>query len=672
MTRIRTKIISLLTAAALCCTVFSGLPARAEEISLTLPQAISLALKNSDSIRKATLSKVKKQIELKQAYAAIADTRKNESTVRFSLLFNIKFPEKHGMPKEIELMTKVPDIQSELKILNAEQENARLTVIANCEQQYYTVVFDAYDIEYNANLLSEAQSAKKQVISAYAQGNAKKSDLEYMDKQISDAQNSLAKARSTYERDKEKLSSIIGIDVSKGYKFSCTFPETEITRSMLSDIKDYALKYDYGYYKALQTKLNAESSTETVKSIYSGRYGGDASVIMSYLNSCRARGEAVDYEYFINIYHSFLSTIQRPWEGNYVIRLLFFKIKIPKEWFKKTYSGERYLEDERYALFVSLAELDEAEQDRKTAYNTLTNAITDGFYALQESRSSYRSAVEYLSTAEQDYAGALADNRNGLTSFTDLYDKKVALLEQQKSIFEMRADYAKSLSSYNLQCAGYISDKLSGGANGSIKNYENGITTGEESSSSEPSWHINVSGASYKVSFGVSIPESYDVTDYELFTTDGKQIGSRTAVGKAMTGISTIYSDTSLLTLKFYKDNELKYTATFDGMQYGGTLDMQSAQGGTSKYTAGSWNVSASGLRAVFSIKSDDFKWDSFALYHDGNLIGNGTAAKGVSHLSSTFGDMTGFTVNLFSGEEQQAELAVTTTADGQKLLTLQ
>ena len=668
---VSTRIISFLTAAAVFCTVFSGMPARAEETTLSLPQAISLALKNSDGIRKVTLSKVKKQIELKQAYAAIADTRKNESTVRFSLLFNIKFPEKHGMPKEIELLTKVPDIQNEIRILNAEYENARLTAIADCEQQYYTVVADAYDVEYCGNLISEAQSAQKQVRAAYAGGTAKKSDLDYMEKQLSDAQSALSKARSTYERDKEKLSSIIGVDVSKGYKFSCDFPETEISRSMLGDIKDYALKYDYACYKALQNKLNAESSTETVKSVYSGRYGGDASVVMGYLNSCRARGEAVDYEYFINIYHSFLSAIQRPWEGNYVIRLLFFKIKIPKEWFKKTYSGERYLEDERYALFVSLAELDEAEQDRKSAYNTLTSAVTDGFYALGESRSACLSAVGSLGAAESEYSDALADNRKGLVSFTDLYDKKVALLEQQKSIFEMRADYAKSLSAYNLQCAGYISDKLGGSGNSGIKNYEDGVTTGESGSTSEPSWYVTVSGASYKVSFGVNIPDSCDVTDYELYTSDGKQIGKRTAVGKTMTGLSTIYSDTSLLTLKFYRDGALKYTATFDGMQYSGTLDMQSAQSGTQKYTAGSWSVSASGLRSVFSITSDKFTWDSYELYHDGTLIGRGTAAKGVSHLSSTFGDMTGFTVKLYNSGAEQAELSVTATADGQKLLTL-
>ena len=244
-------------------------------------------------------------------------------------------------------------------------------------------------------------------------------------------------------------------------------------------------------------------------------------------------------------------------------------------------------------------------------------------------------------------------------------------MEQQRSIYEMRVDYAKSLSAYNLQSAGYISDKLNGSGTGSIKNYENGITAGESSGSSEPSWYVTVSGASLKASFGISIPESYDVTDYELYTSEGKLIGKRTAVGKTMTGLSTVYSDTSLLTLKLYKDGELKYNAVFDGMQYSGTLDLQAAQSGSSRFNAGTWSVSKNGLKAVFSIKTEQFSFDKFELYSGDTLIGSGTAEKGVSHLASTFGDTSGFTVKLYSAGDEQAVLNVVSTGDGQQLLTL-
>ncbi len=652
--------------AAVLSSVFSGTTVFAAEKTLTLSQAVSLTLKNSNAIQKVVLSKVKKEIELKQAYAAVADTRKNESTVRFSLLFNIKFPEKHGMPKEIELLTKIPDIQSEIKVLNAEKQNAILSETAKCEQQFYTVVFDSWNIEYCKNLQNEVKTAQSKILTEFYKGNALKSDVEYMAKQVSDADSAYTDALSAYEKDKEKLSAIIGADVSHGYDFKCSLPEVDLHRSELDKIKDYTLKYDYTYYKASENKNAADSRTETVKSVYSGRYGSDAANVMSYINSCKSRGEKIDYEVFINKYNSFLSAIERPWNGSYVINLIFFKIYIPKEWFKGTYSGARYLEDERYSLFVSLAELDEAEQDRVSAYDELINAVTDGYYALNESKDAYNSAKSYLAAAEKSYSDALKDNLAGLVSFTDLYDKKVALLQQQKSIYEMRTDYAKSISAYNLTTAGYISDRVLNGGESGIKNYEDGISAGEQTDDDTPSWYVNVGGASYKVTFGVKIPESYDVTNFEIFTSDGTLIGGA-ETDKTLNNISTVYTDTSLLTLKLYKDGKLKYTAEFDGMQYYGTLDLKSAEGGS--FTGGTWETAADGMKATFTISTQQYDYDKFALYYGDKLIGEGTADKGVCHLAAVFADMTGFTVVLYDGNTEKARLKVKSTGSGKGVL---
>ncbi|MGN1120316.1 MAG: TolC family protein, partial [Oscillospiraceae bacterium] len=312
---------------------------------------------------------------------------------------------------------------------------------------------------------------------------------------------------------------------------------------------------------------------------------------------------------------------------------------------------------------------DEAEQERISAHDDLVNGLTDGYYTLQEAKAAADSAQSYLAKAEKDYSRALTENRRGELSFTDLYDKKVALLEQQKSIYEMQADYAKSLSAYNLQSAGYISDKLSGSGSSGLKNYEDGITTGVAGNSNEPSWAVNIT-ANYKASFSVSIPEEYDVTHYELYTAEGTLIGSRNEISKSMTKISAVYSDTSLLTLKFFKDDELKYTAVFDGMQYSGTLDMQPAANSITDFIAGKWNITKKGMKSTFSVTSDEFKFDSFELYFGSTLIGKGSASTGLTHLSSTFGNTDGFTVKLLDSDKEVATLNVTKTQDGQQLLT--
>ncbi len=642
--------------------------APAEKV-FTLEQAAALTLKNSDKLRGITVSKVKKQIQLKQAYSAIADTRRRESTVRFSLLFNIKFPEKHAMPKEIELLTKVPDIQSEIKLLNMEYNDAVLSETADCEQQYYTTVFKAYDVGFCENMLAQARKGFNTIKLNYAKGEAKKSDIEYMQKQVSDAEAALQKAKNSYESAKKKLSYITGADVTKGYVFKCSLPYVNLKTSDLAKIQNYAEKNDYSYQKALEQKNAADSRTQTVKSVYSGRYGSDASNVMSYINSCRARGEQIDYDVFINKYNQFLDKIEQPWRGSYTINLIFFKIHIPKEWFKGTYSGERYLEDERYSLFISLTELDEAEQQRKSALNTLKKSLDDGFDALIESEAAYANAKKYLSKMEQDYSEALKDNMMGLVEYTELYDKKIAIMEQQKSIYEMQTEYAKSISSYNRQSADYISKIVLGSENPALVNYEDGISAGDITDSNTPSWFVNVKGSDYKCEFGVKIPESYDVTHYELYADGGVKIGKITEIGKTMTGISTIYSDTSLLTLKFYNEGSLKYTAVFDGMQYSGTLDMQPADGGTKKLPAGTWSVTEKGMKSTFCVSSEMFIFDKFELYFGDKKLGEGTSKEGFTHLSSTFGDITDFTIKLYQFGEEMATLTPIINSDGRRLL---
>lgn len=663
------RFISIFLSVTIAISTLTGSAVFADDKTLSLSQAISLTFKNSNKIKSAQIAKVKKEIELKQAYSAVADTRKNESTVRFSLLFNIKFPSSHAMPKEIELLTKIPNVQSELKILNAEYRNAKLSEKSACETQYYDVVFKNYSVTYYQSLLKEAQSALVQVNADYAKGNAKQSDLDYMQKQVENATALLQKAKTQYENAKEKLSSIIGVNVSNGYSFECDLPEVDLNRSDLAQITTYALENDFSYYQARENKNSADSNTEIIKNVYSGRYGNDAANVMNYINSCKARNEPIDYDVFIQKYNSFLSKIDSPWDGSYRIFLLFFSIYIPKEWFKKTYSGSRYLDDQRYALFISLAELDEAEQNRKSAYDTLIAAIREGYYGLNESKAACELSQKMLSIDEKSYKEALIDNRAGNLSFTDLYDKKISLLEQQKNIYEMQIEYAKSISAYDLQTAGFISEKILNNNVAGSSDYEDGITWGEDNENNQPTWAVTTYSSSYKSALQLSIPESYDVTHFELYTDSGKLVGERTAINKSLENINITFADSSLLTLKFYKDDELKYNAVFDGMQFYGTLEMQPAKGGTDRFVAGTWTLVSKGLKTTFSVKSDKFQFDKFELFYKNQLIGSGTNESGVSHLTATFGDMSDFVVKLYASNAEIASLTVISTENNQNLL---
>lgn len=167
----------------LCSTsVFSEVMA-ADRI-LTLEEIRTLAIENSTGVQNTKIDLVKKQIELRQAKEGIADTIKKESTIRFSLLFNIKFPEKHGMPKEIELLTKVPEIENDITILNEKKKSEALKSQTAAEQAYYDVLLAQHKEEAIVKQLEQMEQSQYVMDKQVKLAKAKRSDLEYIQDNI--------------------------------------------------------------------------------------------------------------------------------------------------------------------------------------------------------------------------------------------------------------------------------------------------------------------------------------------------------------------------------------------------------------------------------------------------------------------------------------------------------
>ncbi|MEG2144128.1 MAG: hypothetical protein RRY40_02240, partial [Oscillospiraceae bacterium] len=112
------KIISFILAAA---TIFSSSPmAYAAPKTLYLRQAINLTQQNFGDTKLKRIELSEKRIALTEAIEEIRNTRKEQRTIRFSLLFNLKFPEKTTLNKEQELISMVPSIENEIRILKKE------------------------------------------------------------------------------------------------------------------------------------------------------------------------------------------------------------------------------------------------------------------------------------------------------------------------------------------------------------------------------------------------------------------------------------------------------------------------------------------------------------------------------------------------------------------------
>lgn len=597
-----------------------------QQRNFNIDDIIAMAESNSEGVKTVKIDKIQKEIELKQAKDGIKDTRKNESTVRFSLLFNIKFPEKHGMPKEIELVMKVPQIQSEIAVLKEQLGYEQLKSSTEAQLLFYDVLQAQYDLDFYEKRLEEAEILLKQVKSQLKIGDGKLEDVEYMENLVKNYEKSLNSSITSLDRKKEKLGELIGKDVRIGYTFEEYLPETTIVRSQLTDIINYSLENDFNLYTASQDRKYAEKEVEEVLSIYKSQYSKYIGDIESYIKS--HEDKEIDYDEFIQMYNHTLTKIDSPWAGVYVINLLFFKIKIPKEWFKGTYSGTRYMEDQKYALFVSLVERDKARKEEENVKKELINSIKDSYEILKQMQKSYEDAKTNLDNMEKNYNAALQENKLGLVSFSSLESTRASMYEQQKTLYEMQIEYAKALTDFDLITSGYVSNTLIAGSS-VTGDYEAGNTFADSFESeiqdgTAAKWYINTSSTEYNFSFGLEIPSEYDVDKYELYYNNQK-IGDKTAINKNIVHLAITYADTTIMQVKLYKGDTLKYIAYFDGSDYEGELVLQKAENAISPLESetmaiGQWSfLETDILRGEFSFAvNSNYDYDKYViLYND-------------------------------------------------------
>lgn len=637
----------ILVGSAICTT--------AAEKELTLQDIRTLAVENSTGLQNTKIDLVKKQIELRQAKEGIADTIKKETTIRFSLLFNIQFPEKHGMPKEIELLTKVPEIENDIAILNEKKKSESLKSQTSGEQSYYDVLLAQHNEQTIEKRLEELKQSRETMDRQVKLAKAKKTDLEYIEDSIA----SLEKEREKniiLQNDKQtKLAGILGKENFLGYHVSEEILQTSFNRTQLEEITNYALQHDFELYQKRQARILAEKETDVVMGIYKNVYSKYMTDVESYIKN--HENIKIDYEEFIARYQTTLDNIDSPWYGSYVINLIFFKIYIPKEWFKGEYSGTRYMEDEKYQLFLTLVERDKAREEEKQTEKQLKENIQTAYTTLKTIESSIQQMENNLEQSEIRYSEKLEDNRKGIVLFTELESARESLYQQQQSLYETKIDYAKALSSFNNQTAGYVNHYL-GIAEIEEENYQIG-----ESIMGEATWHIKTNITDYNFLFSVSIPEEYGVDSYQLYY-EGTAIGEKTPITETLTHLAVTYGNSTMLTAYFYEGNQLKYTAEIQGLQYDGTFIMKPAEGTApvvqqkQQQQVGVWNIQQEdSLRYQFSVVTQQYAYDSYDLMANDVVIGSANKGEQIVTLQLYFSPISNLQVRLKKEGRELAKL---------------
>lgn len=600
---------------------------------LTIDEAKILAVKNSFDIKETKMNLIKKDMELEQAKEGIKDIRKKESTIRYSLLINIEFPEKHGLPKEIDLVTKMPKIQKDIRVLKKKLEYKNLEARYKAEQAFFNVILCQKTMNSLKEQLSDVEKTLDKVKIQVKMGRGSKEDLEYLIKKEKDIEKKYRNSVQKYVSSKEALSQIIGINVKTGYVFNDQLESLNLERGYLQDIVDNAREKDFQLYNIKEQTNLCKENVEKIRSIYSNRFGSKVKVLESQL-----RKKEIDYDTFYNKYKQALNNIDKPWQGYFKISFFFFSIKIPYRWLQGEYSGLRYFEDEKYALFLSVIDRDKQIKQEEEAIKNFEQSVRDNFATLKQMEIAYNSVADSYEYEKNLYNKAIVENKMGKITFSELEGAKDDLLKKQQSMLEMLIDYNKTISEFNLQTSGFV-DKFKENSNlytDRLKSGDSFKKDGDKDKGKDniPKWYVRNNIEAFKFVFGVNIPDEYNITHYELYTSSNKRIGNKKEVTDTIKHLPLTFSETEYLVLRLYNEDGLKYIANIDGLSYEGNIILNENINNilVSGLSIGNYTISNNSYK--FNVTLSIEKWIEAVKY---NVIYNDNVIAKDVDLSSTF-----------------------------------
>lgn len=572
--------------------LFPGEEAEASGRVFTLGQANTLAMANSRSYQK-----VKNKISLQAVkYAAAVKSawlkRKNMLTFRWTPLLSFKFPEQPDLLDSYDWEYKPLQIQTQIRTLTHELSDVKYEVKEQVSNQYVTVYILQEKTDFTADRLESIQKSIARNEVKVRTGEASQSDLDKMLQFQKKLESDFSLLSRRFETAKEKLGDLANLDVTEGYTFQNPMVQAEIPRQMLEELTQYTLKNDHGFFEA---KLNAGlglTSLQINERLMQKQYGNQMDMIRPYVNQAKA-GKPIDGSAFRLSYDAFLENIDRPWQGK--LRILF--IKIPKEWFKGSIDGVRYVEDEPYALYTAALDYVDAKEEQDTLEKEVRENVADGFEALVTARNAYTSLKETVEEQKKDLERSSLFNQMGELSYEEWKTLQEEYEENQIGELDALAAFSQLLYSYDRLTCGGITKYLNGES--LVSEAASGGNIFLEAQEEEgASYYIRPEIENNLFALGIVIPEEFgvSVTSFELWV-DKVQIGERTDIGTELVHLMLDLESADQVTVRLYNGSTFADECEIDPMILSGPLKLTKGYGQAGQ--------KAEKAVAVFSCRTD-------------------------------------------------------------------
>ena len=540
---------------------------QAAEKKLTMKAARLLALQNSTEYENAEDKVLAKQSAYDSAVKAIGIKEKNMKTFRWSPLLNFKFPTTPNFAEASEFQYKPIALSYEIKVAQHKMQDQVFAIDEKVNNLYCEIVVLKKNIDFNSKREIAVSEGLVRNEAKLRLGEANKADIDKLYKMKDSLNKKIAADRRTLEADLKKLSKMIGMDVTTGYKFETPFVEATIDRSMLDALINYTLDRDETYYEACINETTARAELTINSGLVRNKYGSDYNIIRSYINSA-LNGTEINKRAFKGAYKEFITKIDSYWVGKK--KILFFKF--PKLWFKGDMDGTRYIEDDPNALETNALDYVAACTEKTAARETLIQSVTDTFNNYISVRNSYKQFLTDVDKAGKELNKALLLNRTGELTFEE-YDSQMDSYEElQNDMLDAMKLYTTTLYGFDRLTCGGISSLLSGtdadlqtavvGESFPVKNTQEGA------------YYTLVSiiqNMEFELSVYVPDDIGVDVTDYELWV-DGIMVGNRNSKEKKLRHLALTKDSVSEAKIRLYNGDEFVDDCVIDPSVESGPL----------------------------------------------------------------------------------------------------
>ncbi|MBQ7614651.1 MAG: TolC family protein [Butyrivibrio sp.] len=635
----RTIAAILVVVCSFSCPAAFNVPSNVEakDKVLKMKTARSLALQNSLEYDNADTKVLAKQSAYESAVKAIKIKQKNLSTFRWSPLLSFKFPTSPNFAQASEFQYKPVALSYDIKVAQHQKQDKVFAINEKVNNLFCEIVVLQETIKFNESRAKALEDGLAKNQAKLRIGQAKQADVDKMQKKLEATNNKIAASKSNLSADHQKLTKMIGLDVTTGYSFEKPFVEATIDRSMLDGIIQYTEDRDETYYEACIKEITARAELTTNADLVKNKYGNDYGKISTYVNAALNGGQ-VNKKAFKSDYKSFLEKIDSYWNGKK--RIVWFKF--PKLWFKGAMDGTRYIEDDPNALETNVLDYADAVNEKKAAKENLDQSVIDAFNNYISVRNSYQKYKKDIAEAEKNLKKSEQLNRQGLMSFEE-YDSEMESYEElQNSLLDAMKLYTTTLYSFDRLTCGGISALLSG-TDADLHTAVVGESYPEKKTASGAYYTLKSIIQKQEFELAVKIPDDFEVeiSDYELWV-DGVQVGPRTNKDKKLRHLALTVDGVNEVKIRLYDGEKFIDDCIIDPSDESGPLtittgfEIKKNEGNK----IGTYEKTVSDTTGILEIKFKMDKSDikSFkVLTDDGKALGSDTPidiGKSFKHLS--------------------------------------